>query len=84
MALSQMLMPGLVLGGEFEIVRPIGQGGMGTVYQAVQKTTGAPRAVKVMRNGLASDPRFRARFDQEARVSARISSDHVVQVVRGG
>ena len=73
-----------VEGGELAIVKPIGQGGMGTVYEAVQRATGAQRAVKVMRSGLATDPRFRARFDKEARVSTRIPSDHVVQVVGAG
>jgi|GEM_PF-619633 len=84
MALSQVLLPGVVLGGEFEVIKPIGQGGMGTVYKAMQRTTGAPRAVKVMRAGLSSDPKFRARFEQEARVIARVESDHVAQVVGAG
>ena len=54
---------------------------MGTVYEAVQRTTAAPRAVKIMRGAIAGDLRFRARFELEARVSSRIPSDHVVQVV---
>ena len=84
MAVSQALKPGLLLGRDFEIVRLLSQGGMGTVYEAVQRTTGAPRAVKVMRGALVNDGRFRARFEQEARVSSRIPSDHVVQVVSAG
>jgi serine/threonine protein kinase/hemoglobin-like flavoprotein/ferredoxin len=57
---------------------------MGTVYEAVQRTTAAPRAVKIMRGAIAGDLRFRARFELEARVSSRIPSDHVVQVVSAG
>ncbi|MFO0560714.1 MAG: protein kinase [Polyangiales bacterium] len=84
MTLSQALPSGTLLGRDFEIIRVISQGGMGTVYEAIQRTTGAPRAVKIMRGGIAGDLRFRARFEQEARVSARIPSDHIVQVVSAG
>ncbi|MBL8682467.1 MAG: protein kinase [Myxococcales bacterium] len=84
MTLSQALPTGTLLGRDFEIIRVLSQGGMGTVYEAIQRTTGAPRAVKIMRGGIAGDLRFRARFEQEARVSAKIPSDHIVQVVSAG
>ncbi|WP_437580941.1 serine/threonine-protein kinase [Sorangium sp. So ce887] len=76
--------PGTVLGGDFRIVRPLSQGGMGAVLVAEQLSTGKPRAVKLMHAQLAQDPRFRERFEQEARVGARIESDHVVEVVAAG
>jgi serine/threonine protein kinase/hemoglobin-like flavoprotein/class 3 adenylate cyclase len=75
---------GMVLGSEFEVVRLLRHGGMGSVYEARQRTTGATRALKVMRASLSSDSKFRARFEQEARVGARIASDHVVQVISAG
>ncbi|WP_437840551.1 serine/threonine-protein kinase [Sorangium sp. So ce1153] len=78
------LSPGTVLGGDFRIVRPLSQGGMGAVLVAEQISTGKPRAVKLMHAQLAQDPRFRERFEQEARVGARIESDHVVEVVAAG
>ncbi|WP_437593730.1 protein kinase domain-containing protein [Sorangium sp. So ce1000] len=78
------LAPGTVLGGDFRIVRPLSQGGMGAVFVAEQLSTGKPRAVKLMHAQLAQDPRFRERFEQEARVGARIESDHVVEVVAAG
>ncbi|WP_437650570.1 protein kinase domain-containing protein [Sorangium sp. So ce362] len=78
------LAPGTVLGGDFRIVRPLSQGGMGAVLVAEQLSTGKPRAVKLMHAQLAQDPRFRERFEQEARVGARIESDHVVEVVAAG
>lgn len=84
MSSFQLIPEGTVLGGDFEIVRLLRHGGMGSVYEAVQRTTGASRAVKVMRGALATDTRFRSRFEQEARVSSRIKSDHVVQVVSAG
>ncbi|MGK4003555.1 serine/threonine-protein kinase [Sorangium sp. So ce1036] len=76
--------PGTVLGGDFRIVRPLSQGGMGAVFVAEQLSTGKQRAVKLMHAQLAQDPRFRERFEQEARVGARIESDHVVEVVAAG
>ena len=75
---------GTVLGGEFEIAGLIGEGGMGSVYEARQKSTGAVRAVKVMRAEIAKGEEFRRRFEQEARVSARIASEHVVEVIAAG
>ncbi|MGK3994147.1 protein kinase domain-containing protein [Sorangium sp. So ce1024] len=78
------LAPGTVLGGDFRIVRPLSQGGMGAVLVAEQISTGKPRAVKLMHAQLAQDQRFRERFEQEARVGARIESDHVVEVVAAG
>ncbi|XXT24773.1 serine/threonine-protein kinase [Sorangium sp. So ce429] len=78
------LAPGTVLGGDFRIVRALSQGGMGAVLVAEQISTGKPRAVKLMHAQLAQDPRFRERFEQEARVGARIESDHVVEVVAAG
>ncbi|AUX44381.1 uncharacterized protein SOCE26_058450 [Sorangium cellulosum] len=78
------LSPGTVLGGDFRIVRPLSQGGMGAVFVAEQLSTGKPRAVKLMHAQLAQDARFRERFEQEARVGARIESEHVVEVVAAG
>ncbi|XXX81786.1 serine/threonine-protein kinase [Sorangium sp. So ce134] len=78
------LAPGTVLGGDFRIVRPLSQGGMGAVLVAEQISTGKQRAVKLMHAQLAQDPRFRERFEQEARVGARVESDHVVEVVAAG
>jgi serine/threonine protein kinase len=84
MVLSDRFPPGTVIGNDFEIVRPLSQGGMGTVYVAIQRATGAPRALKLMRRALLGDAKFRQRFEQEARVGSRIRSDHVVQVVAAG
>jgi len=70
--------------GEFRIVRPLAEGGMGAVYVAEQLSTGKQRALKVMHGGLMQDARLRERFEQEARVAARIDSEHVVEVVGAG
>jgi ferredoxin/hemoglobin-like flavoprotein/tRNA A-37 threonylcarbamoyl transferase component Bud32 len=73
-----------IIGEDFKILRRIGEGGMGVVYAAIQLTTGHERAVKIMHSPFALDARARERFEQEARIGARIQSDHVVQVVAAG
>jgi len=78
------LSEGTVLGGDFRVQKPLSSGGFGAVYVAEQVSTGAKRAVKVLHRDLVADERARQRFEQEARVSVRIKSDHVVQVVAAG
>jgi formylglycine-generating enzyme required for sulfatase activity/tRNA A-37 threonylcarbamoyl transferase component Bud32 len=78
------LTPGSIFAGEFRVVRPLAEGGMGAVYEVEQVHTGAARALKIMHPQLVNDDKLRARFVQEARVSALIESDHVVQVVGAG
>jgi serine/threonine protein kinase len=84
MAAPQAPESGSVLGGDFTIVRPLSSGGMGAVFVAEQASTGKLRAVKLMHKELVADPKQRERFEQEARVGARIPSDHVVQVIAAG
>src|SRR5579884_2423428 len=78
------LLGGSVIGGQFRIVRELAQGGMGTVYVAEQLGTGKLRALKRLQPALAAQPSSRERFVREARVSARIESDHVVDVIAAG
>ena len=78
------LAPGSVFAGDFEVVRLLADGGMGSVYVVEQRSTGKRRALKVMHPRLLRDPTLRERFTQEARLGARIQSDHVVEVVGAG
>jgi serine/threonine protein kinase len=78
------LSPGTVFAGDFRVLRPLKEGGMGAVYVAEQLSTGKERALKIMQVGLASDARFRERFVQEARVGSKVDSEHVVEVVGAG
>ncbi len=57
---------------------------MGEVYVAEQLSTGKRRALKLMKSDLVLMPGLLARFEQEARIGARISSEHVVEVVGAG
>lgn len=81
---TQLPGSGAILGGDFRIERQLGAGGMGAVYVAEQLSTGRKRALKLMHPSLVSDTKLRERFEQEARVGARIPSDHVVQVIAAG
>jgi serine/threonine protein kinase len=78
------LTTGSIFAGEYRVLRPLAEGGMGAVYEVEQVGTGAMRALKIMHPQLVNDEKLRARFVQEARVSALIESDHVVQVVGAG
>jgi len=71
---------GLVLGGKYRLVAPLGTGGMGHVWQAEHVQLGRAFAVKLLRAELVSDPAALARFQQEAQAAARIGSRHIVEV----
>ena len=70
--------------GDYIVVRVIAAGGMGSVYEVEQRNTGQARALKVLHRWLADDDRVRQRFIDEARISSRIDSEHVVQVIDAG
>lgn len=75
---SAELPPGTDLGGVM-IVRPIGVGGMGRVYEARQQSPHRAVAVKVMRDGIVSAAQMR-RFGYEAQMLARLRHPHVAQI----
>ncbi len=75
---------GTVFCGDFRIVRVIARGGMGTVYEAVQLSTGRRRALKVLHRRCAPDDPNSQRFLEEARVKSRVDSEHMVDVVVAG
>ena len=71
---------------EFEVpghrlVRPLGRGGMATVYLAIQSSLGRPVAVKILQ--AATDETI-TRFEQEARTIARLQHPHIVAIYEVG
>ncbi len=78
------LAPGTVFAGDYRVIQPLSEGGMGAVYVAEQISTGKQRALKLMLPQLVADPKLRARFEQEARIGSKIDSEHVVEVVAAG
>ncbi|WP_433787491.1 protein kinase domain-containing protein [Actinomycetospora sp. CA-101289] len=77
------LASGAVIGG-VRIDRQLGQGGMGTVHLGHQVTLGRPVAVKVVRDTLAEDDEFRARFLREAQLAASLDHPNIVPVYDAG
>lgn len=72
--------PGELVSGKYRIIRLIGDGGMGVVYEARHEVLGSSVALKFLHAELAKRPGLTQRFLQEARVSATIQSTHVTHV----
>ena len=73
--------------GRYRIVRNIAEGGMATVYEAVDERLGRTVAIKVMHTQLAKGPhrdQFVERFRREANSAAAIANPHIVQVYDTG
>jgi len=68
----------LALGQQYEIVRPLGQGGMGAVYLARERSLERFVAIKVLRPELAEAHDGRERFRREARIAAQLSHPGIV------
>lgn len=78
-----MLEQGTTLAG-YRIDRVLGQGGMGTVYEATQLSLDRVVALKLLAAHLSNDMAFRARFRREGQVQARLEHPHVVTVYEAG
>jgi serine/threonine protein kinase len=74
---------GVELGG-YRLETEIGRGGMGIVYLGIQKSLERKVAVKVLPRKLASDAKFRARFDREALALAALNHPNIVQIIDRG
>jgi serine/threonine protein kinase len=65
---------------QYEIVGPLGTGGMGEVYRARDARLGRDVAVKVMAAHIAADPEMRTRFETEARAVASLSHSAILSI----
>lgn len=72
--------PGLERLGDFRIMRELGRGGMGVVYEAEQQSLGRRVALKVLAPGVASASQQTRRFLREARAAARLHHTNIVPV----
>lgn len=68
----------------FELLKVIGRGGMGTVYEARQKRPDRLVALKVIHSHLADDPAFKARFQSEMKVAVELEHPNLVPVLDAG
>ncbi|HCE46294.1 MAG TPA: hypothetical protein DET40_22335 [Lentisphaeria bacterium] len=75
---GEILIPG------YRIVKKIGEGGMGSVFEAVQESLGRRVAIKVLPGKLASDPQFVKRFDREAGTLSQLRHPNIVGIIDRG
>src|SRR5262249_38372282 len=76
-----------VIDGKYELLRELGKGGMGVVYEARHLRTGGKVALKLILSdvlGRDSSGTVLRRFQREARAAASVDSQHVVQVMDTG
>ncbi|MEV0359881.1 serine/threonine-protein kinase [Nocardia sp. NPDC050697] len=78
-----VLRPGEIFAG-YRVLRRLGAGGMGAVYLAQHPRLPRRDALKVLDPGLGADPEFRARFEREADLAARLEHPNVVAVYDRG
>jgi serine/threonine protein kinase/tetratricopeptide (TPR) repeat protein len=75
-----VLIPGMILGGRYEILQTIGEGGMGAVYKAQDRELGRTVALKVIRPELASNPDILQRFKQEILLASKVTDRNIIRI----
>jgi predicted Ser/Thr protein kinase len=66
--------------GKYKIVRLLGKGGMGDVYEALDTTKDRTVALKILNDQYSQDERFRERFQRESRAAAILQEPHVIPI----
>ncbi len=79
-----LLRPGVLLAGRYELVSPLGEGGMGLVWKARQLPLGRMVAIKVLHRQWREDPVTRERFRREARAAAELDHPGLVRTLDFG
>lgn len=69
---------------DYQVIREVGRGGMGVVYEAVQRSLGRRVALKVLPPTATLDRRRRTRFQHEAQTAAQLQHPHIVPVYSVG
>ena len=78
---SHMLSTGEIIDGKYRVIRLIGEGGMGAVYEAENIRIHRKVAIKVLHAGVAETAEAVQRFEREAQAAGRIGSEHIVEVL---
>ncbi len=66
--------------GRYRVTRKLGEGGMGTVYQAQDQNIESDIVIKIPRSSMMDDPEFAGRFTREIRSLVKLSHPHIVKV----
>ncbi len=66
--------------GNYRVVRKIGQGGMGSVWEAKHEQLGRKAAIKLLRRELTADPQVEVRFFNEAKAASRVDHPSIVKI----
>ncbi len=77
---APILRHGDVLGGRYEILQLLGEGGMGAVYKAMDRELNRPVALKLIRPQLAANPSILARFKQELLLAHQVTHKNVIRI----
>lgn len=72
--------PGTVLAGRYRVIRPLGQGGMGEVVEALDQELGEHVALKFLRPELHADPLASERFRREIKLARKVTHPNVCRV----
>jgi serine/threonine protein kinase/tetratricopeptide (TPR) repeat protein len=76
----ELLQPGDLIGGRYEILQLLGEGGMGAVYKALDREVERTVALKLIRPELASNPAILARFKQELLTAHQVTHKNVIRI----
>ena len=81
---AEIVPVGATLGGRYRVVRQLGHGGMGAVFEAENIWTKRRVAVKVMRPEIAAHAQYAQRFLQEAQAATQLAHPNIVDVLDMG
>jgi serine/threonine protein kinase len=70
--------------GDYEIVAPIGAGGMGELYRARDTRLGRDAAIKILRSEIAADALRRKRFEEEAKAASALNHPNIITIYQIG
>ena len=82
--MSERDLSGAVLDGRYQVIEPIAEGAMGSVYRGERLKLGRAVAIKIMHDALPDELASRQRFEREAKLMARLEHPHCVSVIDFG
>ena len=68
----------------YSVISKLGEGGMATVYKAIQQSLQRPVAIKILSHSLIDQPEVQARFEKESLIIAQLNHPHIIHVIDRG